>query len=357
MRGLPWLLPSVVAGSFRTALVKAGNGDFSGDTPLSLLENVSVAGVFPVHNEELYLPAPTDCVAEPNTDGSTIKAIHQVTPQPLVGGCDFLPENDLRPVMLSETQSSDDFKPMAVPAWWPLSKYADWLFGKTLAFDPTFLNAARQETRDHVQLDDKRGAAEEGLIFSTTGLNVSHLPRFGVKHDDKTLRFDERYAQVTLSARVDIAEKTFDASKMNMLHPLGGERRLIHWKTTLSNLWQCPASIATALTTATKIRMVLATPAIFKNGWMPDLVGGPLRAANLKLVGVSNGRWKAISGWSLAPPRGPKAIRRMVPAGSVYFFTCNAGDAANLAKLWLQSVSDVQQEQRDGFGLALWGTW
>jgi CRISPR-associated protein Cmr3 len=47
----------------------------------------------------------------------------------------------------------------------------------------------------------------------------------------------------------------------------------------------------------------------------------------------------------------------MVPAGSVYFFEVASGDPASLADQWLAPVSDDAQEQRDGFGLALWGTW
>ena len=108
--------------------------------------------------------------------------------------------------------------------------------------------------------------------------------------------------------------------------------------------------------------MVLTTPAIFKQGWKPgwinDELMGDLKGVKLKLVGVSNGRWRAVSGWSLAPPRGPKPIRRMVPAGSVYFFEVDKpGDASPLADLWMHSVSDDKQEQRDGFGLAVWGNW
>jgi CRISPR-associated protein Cmr3 len=143
--------------------------------------------------------------------------------------------------------------------------------------------------------------------------------------------------------------------RLDHLHPLGGERRLVHWKTCESKLWECPPLVRTALETTTKVRLILATPAIFTGGWKPNLAHGPLK--DFKLVGVSSGRWKAVSGWSLAPPRGPKAIRRMVPAGSVYFFTCEKGTAAALADQWLTSVSDDEQEQRDGFGLATWGTW
>ena len=139
---------------------------------------------------------------------------------------------------------------------------------------------------------------------------------------------------------------------------------MVHWQQEEAETtgWNCPAGIRSALATATKVRMVLATPAVFKDGWKPGWLTtgleGDLSGVKLKLVGASNGRWKAVSGWSLAPPRGPKPIRRMVPAGSVYFFEVEKpGDAAPLADLWLQSVSDDQQERRDGFGLALWGTW
>ena len=72
-------------------------------------------------------------------------------------------------------------------------------------------------------------------------------------------------------------------------------------------------------------------------------------------------RWRAVSGWNLEKgKRGPKAIRRLVPAGSVYFFELKDGNPADLAKLWLKSVSDKGQDgqdRRDGFGLAMWGIW
>ena len=70
-------------------------------------------------------------------------------------------------------------------------------------------------------------------------------------------------------------------------------------------------------------------------------------------------RWKPISGWGLENVIvGPKRVRRLVPAGSVYFFKIVPGSAAELLdKLWLHSVADDDQDRRDGFGLALWGLW
>jgi CRISPR-associated protein Cmr3 len=122
-----------------------------------------------------------------------------------------------------------------------------------------------------------------------------------------------------------------------------------------------------ALSSASKIRMVLATPAVFSDGWKPawldeSLVGTPPGANGaLKLVGMSIERWRAVSGWSLAnlpnQPRGPKPVKRVVPTGGVYFFEVIDGSASELADRWLEPVSDDEQDRRDGFGLAVWGTW
>src|SRR5207244_430901 len=96
-------------------------------------------------------------------------------------------------------QSRTNFKPKSVPAWWPIGKLTDWLLGKPLTFGEEFLNAATMETRDHVCLDADRGAAAEGQLFATAGLNVTHLQRHAVPESKP---FHERFAEITLSARV-----------------------------------------------------------------------------------------------------------------------------------------------------------
>lgn len=120
---------------------------------------------------------------------------------------------------------------------------------------------------------------------------------------------------------------------------------------------------------------MLATPGLFEAGWHPDFLkpvrsgdpSAPLEGAvpgtqvKVRLVGACVERWKPISGWSLEHgKRGPKPVRRLVPAGSVYFFEVVEGDASQLADRWLKTVcttADEGQAARDGFGLALWGVW
>lgn len=365
MRGLTWPMPSVVAGSFRTALVKANPSlDFAGDMPQRLMA-IEVAGVFPTVGQEFYLPAPNDCVW-----GEKTGKVFRVQPIPLAEGegADF-PLDGLDPVRLTEDQAAEDFKTKTIPPWWPRSKYEQWLTTTKTEFPSDwfatgFLAAPKSETRDHVCLDADTGAAAEGQIFATAGLNVTHLPGYGVAESKP---FHERFAEIGLSARVTIAEDAFEHVRtLNAWHPLGGERRLVHWQSCdAADLWACPQSVNTALETATQIRMVLVTPAIFDHGWRPDwldaktLTGKPFGdGPTLKLVAVSNERWKAVSGWSLAPPRGPKQIRRMVPVGSAYFFEKVEGEGRTLATNgWLRPVSDAPEARNDGFGLAVWGIW
>ncbi len=403
MKGMGWPYPSVVAGSFRTALVKATGRDFSSTMPEELMK-IPVAGVFPVaetklpsgadgvrENTEagnsetaknlLYLPAPSDCVVEEiwrevieNGEKKKKKdyIAHRAAPAGTESGegCDWPDKLLLRPVVIDR---EGDFKPYdKAPAWWSVGMLEEWLTTNKLQTmtNGSFLSAANLQVRDHVQLIAETGAAAESRLFATAGLSLTHLPRFGVEEGS----FEDKYAEITLSARIEAAG--WDISKLNMLHPLGGERRLVHWGTNgAANLWECPKGIKDALLARPgRVRMMLATPAVFEYGWRPRWIDEKTLTATppgfngkLKLVGVSIARWKAVSGWSLlrrdnpAEPGksikpGPKPIKRLVPAGGVYFFE-TTDDASSLSDRWLQPVSDDPQDCNDGFGLAVWGTW
>lgn len=358
MRTVGWPLPSVVAGSVRTAIGKDSGKEFSPQTAEELLE-ISVAGCFPVSDGQLYLPAPQDCLIHPE------QGPLRVTPQELTdGGCDW-PVEELRPVLLSKEQAGDGFKPSGTTAWWPLDRYAAWLTGEQIRFDTGFLQAPQRQERTHVSLEAQTGTADEGSLFTTAALPLTHLPRHGVGDQAD---FRSRYAAISLAVKVTATGWCSEtASRLNSLHPLGGERRLAKWRSGGPDVWTAPKAISQALERLRRVRMVLASPAIFEGGWKPgwldrDLAGTPPGAqVVLRLVGVSTRRWQAVSGWSLAnrpgQPVGPKPVKRMVPAGGVYFFEVASGHASSLGARWLEPVSDGEQDRRDGFGLAAWGTW
>jgi len=354
MRIVGWPLPSVVAGSLRAALAKAAGREFTEDT-IKELFRVNVVGFFPTCGETLYMPAPNDCAIHPEL--GPLRA----SPQPIAeGGCDW-PDPNLQPVNLPADMAPEDFKPRDGPAWWPINCYAHWLAGGSVSFDNTFLKAPATDERTHVQLDANTGASQESLLFTTSALALAGLPRYGAEREK---HWTERFAEIALTTRVEADSWAGEtAGVLDTLHPLGGERRLAHWKATASEIWSCPTVVTDALKGTNRVRMVLATPAIFSGGWKPGWLNDQLRGSppgggpTLRLVGVSIQRWRAVSGWSLAPPRGPKPVKRMVPAGGVYFFEVIDETASDLVERWLLPVSDEEQHRRDGFGLATWGTW
>ena len=378
MRSLAWPLPSVMAGSFRTGMVKANGQDSYGGNIRNSLIALEIWGGFPLAASQLYLPRPMDAVGRPTEDGKHLSTVYQVTPcdmasQPLPqgAGCN-MPRGGLRPVMLTESQSEEDFKPVRLPAWWPCSKIVSWLttcqpVWDAEFFDETFLREPLRDERDHVSIEAERGAAEEGMVFSTSGLALSWLPKnisaSGVPRQRALV--PERMQKVELALAVEDPQQAFpQLNQLRFLWPMGGERRIVFWSASQGDgdLWKCPQAVQEKLSRAKRVRMVLGTPAIFNDGWKPawldhDLTGSPPGVSvKLKLVGVVSDRWQAISGWSLKRG-GPKPTRRAVPAGSVYFFECCDESAAELAKLWLRPVSDELRERRDGFGVALWGVW
>ncbi|HKI30452.1 MAG TPA: type III-B CRISPR module-associated Cmr3 family protein [Gemmataceae bacterium] len=360
MHSSDWLYPSVVAGSFRTTLAKEANRRFDAATQDELLM-IDVAGVLPVVGKQLYLPAPNDCAFEDK--GNVFRARPGKIEEG--EGADW-PAERLRPVLLD---ADHDFKPEPGPAFWPVSCYVEWLTDKKI--DPRsddFLRAPLADLRDHVRLDPDSGAAEEGQLFTTAGISSSALPKHGpppgpAKPTGKPRR--ECFAEIELATRVenvpDWGQQAL--SKLSIWHPLGGERRLAHWRTEEDETaWQCPVIVSDELGKTNRITMTLATPAIFRDGWKPGWLGDDLQGSpfadgpRLTLVGVCIQRWRAVSGWSYKDG-GPKPIRRAVPAGGVYFFQSESNDNRALAGHWLRSVSDGEQERRDGFGLAVWGTW
>ncbi len=126
------------------------------------LMGTAVYGAFPIAGGDLYLPAPSDCLSP--GESRLVLAVKPVDPGDGCGG-DF-PSGSLRPVMLTEDQSKADFKPAAVPAWWPMEKYERMASRQAaIEFDPGFSQCRDyKRTRDHVCLDADTGAAAEGPL-------------------------------------------------------------------------------------------------------------------------------------------------------------------------------------------------
>lgn len=359
---LNWPYPSLVAGSLRSLLGKAmiAGGEyrsFQDDDLLARLKGVSVAGPFPMVEQTLFFPAPRDilCYREGRQ-----RRVMTLKPAPLGPGegCD-LPNTDLWPVVVTEDCKPDEENPV----FWSANKIVQWLTANPPADwnypqvddhigAAQFLQNFEKEMRTNVGIKPDTFVSEDALLFSTEGIVLHVSPSCP--------------AQIAIKVESADSSVVQHIAKLKQMHPLGGERRVAEFSTVADNIcWHCPDSLEHALQGSSHVRMVLATPAIFSQGWLPGWLDGktlegvlPESDIRLKLRGACVDRWRPISGWSLEQgKRGPKPVRRLVPSGSVYFFEIIQGNPRKLAELWLRSVCDLPQDRLDGFGLAVWGVW
>jgi CRISPR-associated protein Cmr3 len=345
------------------------------------LKKIRVSGPFPVVGNQLYFPASRDLLVDGTDPKNPVTySIRPLDPgSEIRGGCD-LPNSHLQPAILSSL-AKHEFKPQDPAPFWSNSRMNEWLAnpGHERFVAPVLpkenekvssdrLAYPKKESRIHVQIDPKLGSAADGMLYETIGLDFSR------KGEKEPVRISTRLE----TEKDSVFEKV--VSQVNGLHTVGGERRVAAMEcgSAAPEGWECPEQVKKALDGKTKIRMVLATPAYFSQGWLPSWIDSaalkgklpvgpvPSEPIELTLVSACVERWKPVSGWSMekdGPHKtGPKPLRRLVPAGAVYFFECSkSGDAKKLAEnCWLRSVSDESEDTRersDGFGLALWGAW
>lgn len=115
-------------------------------------------------------------------------------------------------------------------------------------------------------------------------------------------------------------------------------------------------------------RMILATPGLFPQDWLPPGVVTTSRRLAFEglvaeLVCASVPRHEVVSGWDLAL-HAPKPARKVAPAGSCYWFRVIEGDTAALASLRKQGLWPLMEEnsentarRREGFNRVWFGAW
>lgn len=261
-----------------------------------------------------------------------------------------------------------------VPSLWPWAAALQWAIGKPVG--PGDFPAPRDnagltaETRVHVSIDDQSGTAEAGALFSSRG---------------------RRYRGICLHIEVESPDRRPDG-----MITLGGESRL----SFLSDGTAFPsfASAEPTLFPADErrplrgLRLQLLTPAWCdpngdpprNAGWLPRWIGDDGRGAHprasgvkLRLVAAAIPGFTAISGWDMqavADPRSrgaPRAVRRLVPQGSVYYFEVLAGTVRDACKLlWGEPIEPsagarppaltkehLAHPGDDGFGTLLPSPW
>ena len=380
-------VPSTLAGFLRT---KHGalNGDWAG-----VSDSIHVWGPLLMRNGGVVLPAPADAlVTHPGRDRSRV-SVTRLLPWSRAAFESAGAGTDIPGGMLPMKVPVSE-KPAGGFEFWSWRNVAEWLGDapqqteyREVDLKPRCYRiedgaatppqaedfeadlAPPVDYRVHVKMDGKTGTGEEGKLFSTSMVAFE-------KHAWERM---ERQSNVRFDLLCQV-RGVEDESRILGPGVFGGENRAAVVSRAAPGYWPaCPHALAARLASARRVRMLLATPAIFEHGWIPQWLDKTTKTGSppglkgrlaLKLTAAAVPRRQAVSGWEIsgAGPGRPKPVRWCAPAGSVYFFEVVSGDPALLAgEGWLASVSDdeetrtpgrtLEKNRADGFGLALWGIW
>jgi len=319
--------PSVIYGALRSAyfsnhideLKKATQSD-------DPTKNLKINGVYfwDKKTEKIHLPLPNDCVQE--KDGEEKSVV--LSRDGLRGAKSSCPTQDILTSLRSEVKVKNVERGLINEE--SLKKY---LSGTGNSFSPVIKMADRvlQEPKIGIGIDNKTGTSEEGKLYRV-GMN----------------RLDN------LSLLIDFEGMNLPESGMMKL---GGEGKAVSYK-EYEESKPVSFSVDKSKLDGTRFKLYLSTPAIFKKGWLPDLVDentleGEYKGLKLKLLTAAIGKPIHIGGFDMKS-RKPKPMYKTVPAGSVYYFEIIEGDFQKALEIFDHTaISDVSPKQ--GFGIAYVG--
>jgi CRISPR-associated protein Cmr3 len=363
--------PSTIAGVMRTAWAEANHKKYDEADDIEsikkkrmlgpLLASISSSDQVP----DVLFPTPADSLCL-NKNGESI--IYRLVPNILGDneGTD-LPAK-LTPVFPLE-DDADKLKGKPAkdsPKFWSSQSMQAWLLDDSSDQLPANEQGVQNlpiETRTHVSIEPKTQTAREGHLFQTAGLDFSEQRSVSaVTANDNVKSWGWEEHEFALACQF---QETFDAS----YRTIGGESRLgrIQQKTKLFPT--CPPELGQTINQTKAFRLILATPAIFTKGYIPEFIDentlqGQCNGMTLKLHAVAIPRWQAGTSWNMAAKEekhnskkgtGMCSLKRLAPAGSVYWFELLEPDYMQVDSFWLSSISD--ERANDGYGLTTIGVW
>ena len=356
---LPFPYPSTIAGAVRTrAGWRPQTGFDKGRIPELLTKRVR--GPFLVEVEPTadqvktwLFPAPGDCqLQKGENNADTIRTVWirpvETPPGVRVG----LPDGLL---LVSAQPAINEKGPPDAPRFWRWEALQAWLVNPkdmhTISPSSLGIPALPMDDRMHVSINTQTDTAVEGRLFQTRALSfVQVLEKENKQSKDDRDRGTTHFYALVLET---------DAELTPGPDFLGGERRIVAWQTLENDLPALPGEIEDRLAATGHCRLVLATPGIFEKGYLPTWLYNATPGVKVTTIAAATARPQAVSGWDYKKKQA-KPSRWMTPAGAVYFLRVEGDESARRAfarRIWLQAISDEEQDRRDGFGIALLGTW
>jgi len=370
---LPFPFPSTIIGAFRTRAGRNGDGIFD-RSKISAVKEIGLRGPLLVQLnpqgeiEDWFVPSPADvlllkCQAEDEAE------IKRLTALKLDKGKTNLPHN----LQLVGMPIINPGKPHPqAPRFWRWDQFKQWLLDpkeSTIKISELGIEGLPQQLRTHVKIERRDSdlplpsgvlsasqTAEDGALFQTRGLEFTHSSK------------SEKLSSVK---RLALAAATDAPALKGGFSAIGGERRIAAWRDGKCSQGKenllasnCPAEVLNTIPPEEgqvqwHCRLVLLTPAYFKQGSQPDWLINSQSGLKVEIRAMVMNRYQVVSGWDFEKNE-PKPARRLTPAGTVFFMELT-GEAKTIISwtksIWMSCISDEETDRRDGFGLAVIGNW
>ncbi|GHT89546.1 hypothetical protein AGMMS49545_00040 [Betaproteobacteria bacterium] len=290
--------------------------------------------------EPLFAP-PADLVLTINeqTDAPQVQALH---PGVITHGIQSSYPLAQLPVLAQEKRS----KP-ASGYWLTLAGWQTVLRGELPANTQHWLHVSklwRTDERVGIGMDAATDSVAEGRLFTTQAIALE----------------SDTESDIGFLVAVSGAEPPQSGSLR-----FGGDGRAVAIRLADVRL---PEPDYAALAAARRCRIILTTPGIFPQGWLPTgaspVEGGTadfvLHGVRGKIKAAAVSRFETVSGWDLAN-RQPKPAERAVPTGSVYWLDeldATESDLRKLAEagLW-HTAGDNPGRRAEGFNRCTLAAW
>lgn len=305
--------------------------------------------------DALYFEAQTD--SDKENDTSAKVQLVRLAPKPLDADCGSDLPDGLLPVQMDEPIKG---KPKPGPTYWTLEHLKKWQAGSDIDMEALQREGVSQlpiDLRTHVAIDSKSKASKTGQLFQTASFDFGYAKIEGENTSGRSVWQDHRLGFIIQT------DQNLDEDMVTF----GGERRLSKFSSIGSSADFYDDSLEVLLNKindANGFRLTFLTPCIFANGYLPAWLDATTKKGTLphttipvSLTACAIDKWQPVSGWDSILWK-PKAMRKAVSSGSVYWFTLDSKlSLSDIEPLLYHVWSDDSQDKRDGFGSAIIAPW
>lgn len=173
----------------------------------------------------------------------------------------------------------------------------------------------------YLTLEPKIGIARDNLTRTTSGDAEGKMYRVGMQ---RMAAIDPKEFGNMHSLKIAVEFEGLDLENSGIFR-YGGENKMVSYTTSPENT---EIGISLDKIHSEVVKVYLATPAIFENGWCPQsFLNNEIDGIRFKLLAFSVGKPVYAGGFDMKEQK-PKFMFKAVPAGSVYYLQAGSTDDA-----------------------------